>query len=153
MDIRSFVDSQIVASNRSRNVLLILSTASILAFVGFWNSKPVSWMNSRIEVLSRDLEYLKGRKLIIDQEQALAKLKAKCGDEEKARQSSTPAPTPIPSSRGPTRFPVMPMRWHAVQVWMNTFWPRSLSAWAASQLCRRAGRLRVHVFAGRRERL
>lgn len=98
MDIRSFVDSQIVASNRSRNVLLILSTASILAFVGFWNSKPVSWMNSRIEVLSRDLEYLKGRKLIIDQEQALAKLKAKCGDEEKARQSSTPAPTPIPSS-------------------------------------------------------
>ncbi len=98
MDIRSFVESQIVASNRSRNVLLILSTASVLAFVGFWNSKPVSWMNSRIEVLSRDLEYLKGRKLIIDQEQALAKLKAKCGDEEKARQSSTPAP----SNSGPS---------------------------------------------------
>jgi hypothetical protein len=93
MDIRSFVESQIVASNRSRNVLLILSTASLLAFVGFWNSKPLSWTNSRIEVLSRNLEYLKGRKSIIEKEQALAKLKAKCSDEEKTRQSSTPAPS------------------------------------------------------------
>lgn len=110
MDIRSFVESQIVASNRSRNVLLILSTASILAFVGFWNSKPLSWMNSRIEVLSKDLEYLKGRKLINDKEQALAKLKAKCGDEEKARQSSTPAPTPPPANPRPSnRAPVKPV--------------------------------------------
>lgn len=110
MDIRSFVESQIVASNRSRNVLLILSTASILAFVGFWNSKPLSWMNSRIEVLSKDLEYLKGRKLINDQEQALAKLKAKCSDEEKARQSSTPAPTPPPSNpRRSNRATVQPV--------------------------------------------
>lgn len=93
MDIRSFVESQIVASNRSRNVLLILSTASILAFVGFWNSKPLSWMNARIEVLSKDLEYLKGRKSIIEKEQTLAKLKAKCSDEEKARQSNTPVPS------------------------------------------------------------
>ena len=93
MDIRSFVESQIVASNRSRNVLLILSTASLLAFVGFWNSKPLSWTNSRIELLSRNLEYLKGRKSIIEREQALAKLNAKCSDEEKARQSSTPTPS------------------------------------------------------------
>ena len=93
MDIRSFVESQIVASNRSRNVLLILSTASLLAFVGFWNSKPLSWTNSRIEVLSRNLEYLKGRKSIIEKEQGLAELKAKCSDEEKARQSSTTVPS------------------------------------------------------------
>lgn len=109
MDIRPFVESQIVASNRSRNVLLILSTASVLAFVGFWNSKPLSWMNSRIEVLSRDLEYLKGRKSIIEKDQALAKLKARCGDEEKARQSSTPAPAnPRPSNRVAVR-PLAPV--------------------------------------------
>ena len=100
MDIRSFVESQIVASNRSRNVLLILSTASVLAFVGFWNSKPLSWMNSRIDVLSRDLEYLKGRKSIIEKETALAKLKAKCSDEQKAGDASTSAPSsPAPSNR------------------------------------------------------
>jgi hypothetical protein len=107
MDIRSFVESQIAASNRSRNVLLILSTASVLAFVGFWNSKPLSWMNSRIEVLSRDLEYLKGRKSIIEKEQALAKLKAKCGDEEKAQQSSTPASSNPRSSNRTTVKPVV----------------------------------------------
>ena len=109
MELRSFVESQIVASNRSRNVLLILSTASVLAFVGFWNSKPVSWMNSRIEVLSRDLEYLKGRKSIIDKEQALAKLKDKCSDEEKARQSSTPAPSNAGPSNRTAVKPLVPV--------------------------------------------
>lgn len=110
MDIRSFVESQIVASNRSRNVLLILSTASVLAFVGFWNSKPVSWMNSRIDVLSQDLEYLKGRKSIIEKEAALAESKAKCSDEQKARESSTTAPsTPGPSNRNAIK-PLAPVK-------------------------------------------
>jgi len=38
------------ASHRSRITLLILVTASVLAFAGFWNSMKYSWLRKRIEI-------------------------------------------------------------------------------------------------------
>jgi hypothetical protein len=45
------------------------------------------------------LEYLRGRKSIIEKEAALAELKAKCSDEQKAGESSTPPSKPDRSPR------------------------------------------------------
>jgi integrase len=49
-DIKDYVAAARTSSDRGRFVLLVLITTSVLAFVAFWNSRPASWLNSRIEM-------------------------------------------------------------------------------------------------------
>ncbi len=92
-NIAPFLEAVITASNRSRNVVLILSTASILAFVGFWNSRPQNWISSRVTFASNNVEYLKGRKLLKENEAKLEQLNKNCLDLKK--NEATPTPTPV----------------------------------------------------------
>jgi hypothetical protein len=49
-DIKDYVAAARTSSDRGRFVLIVLITTSVLAFVAFWNSRPASWLNSRIEM-------------------------------------------------------------------------------------------------------
>ncbi|HQU81710.1 MAG TPA: hypothetical protein PKY59_01205 [Pyrinomonadaceae bacterium] len=94
-NIEPFLNAVILASNRSRSVVLILSTASILAFVGFWNSKPDNWISARVNFASNNVEYLKSRKVLKEKETLLKQLEEKC----LSSRQVIPTPTPtIPKS-------------------------------------------------------
>ena len=41
------------ASRRVRYVLMVIVTASIIAFAGFWNARDFGWKNRRLELLSK----------------------------------------------------------------------------------------------------
>jgi hypothetical protein len=84
--IAPFLDALVAASSRSRNVLVILSTASVLAFVGLWNSAPKNWVDSRINTTATNIEYLEARKSIWDINQRLKELADPCEKETKEKE-------------------------------------------------------------------
>lgn len=53
-----FIEGTITAAARFRRVLIVLITASVLAFGAFWNSREGSWLNSRVATASMAKEYL-----------------------------------------------------------------------------------------------
>lgn len=54
-----YIDGTITAATRFRRVLIVMITASVLAFGAFWNSWEGSWPNSRVEVAHDANEYFK----------------------------------------------------------------------------------------------
>lgn len=48
--ISAYLDAVGDASRRSRITLIIMVTASVLSFAGFWNSSQMSWLAKRIQV-------------------------------------------------------------------------------------------------------
>jgi len=45
-----FLEATIASSARFRRVLIVLIVTSVLAFCAFWNARPGSWLNSRVQV-------------------------------------------------------------------------------------------------------
>lgn len=51
-DFEDYMTAAIYASDRSRRVLLVMITASVLAFAAFWNSRDDSWIRDRIDCVA-----------------------------------------------------------------------------------------------------
>lgn len=96
--ISPFLEAVIIASNRSRNVLLILSTASILALIGVINTRPFNWMTERISFTTNNIEFLRANKEIKEKEQKIAELTEECRNSNRLA-----APTPTPTTRRNTQ--------------------------------------------------
>ncbi|MDQ2922650.1 MAG: hypothetical protein M3R52_13695, partial [Acidobacteriota bacterium] len=58
-EIKQHLDATTASSSRGRRVLIVLITASVLAFGAFWNSRQGSWINSRVRVASSADKYLR----------------------------------------------------------------------------------------------
>ncbi|MGB8508515.1 MAG: hypothetical protein WCD76_08915 [Pyrinomonadaceae bacterium] len=54
-DIKQYIEAAAEATERSRRVLIILITASVLALVTTWNSREGSWFNERYRLISAAL--------------------------------------------------------------------------------------------------
>lgn len=54
-DIKQYIEAAAGATQRSRRVLIILITASVLALVATWNSRTASWFNERYRVTAAAL--------------------------------------------------------------------------------------------------
>jgi hypothetical protein len=57
-----YIEATIAASSRFRRVLIVMVTASILAFGAYWNSRDEGWFNSRIVAARRGEAYLSLKK-------------------------------------------------------------------------------------------
>ncbi|HKP71391.1 MAG TPA: hypothetical protein VJT82_00540, partial [Pyrinomonadaceae bacterium] len=51
-DIKQYIKAAAEATERSRRVLIILITASVLALVAVWNSRQASWFNERYRLIN-----------------------------------------------------------------------------------------------------
>jgi hypothetical protein len=49
-DIHDYLEASWASSNRARFLLVLVITASILAFTAFWNSHQKSWLNRRLHL-------------------------------------------------------------------------------------------------------
>lgn len=51
-DVKQYVDAAVDATERSRKVLIVLITASVLTLVATWNSRPASWFHERTRLVN-----------------------------------------------------------------------------------------------------
>lgn len=56
--LKPFIDSTVDAAARFRRVLIVMITASVLAFGAYWNSRDKGWFNSRIVAARKGEAYL-----------------------------------------------------------------------------------------------
>lgn len=89
--LKPFIESTIAASTRFRRVLIVMITASILAFGAFWNSLDETWFNTRIAAARKGealltLERINERLKVIEKE--LAHIQERDGQklDDQARQ-------------------------------------------------------------------
>lgn len=82
-----FIEATITAATRFRQVLIVLITASVLAFGAFWNARQGSWLNSRVEMARKGKKYLAAKDTLELIEADLEKLKL-----EKLKEETSPVP-------------------------------------------------------------
>lgn len=74
--IKQYIDASAESADRARFVLVVMITASVLAFVAVWNSHQRGWLNSRLTKATHALKFYtepdeKGRRTLIVGEEAL----------------------------------------------------------------------------------
>lgn len=89
-ELKQSIEATTSSSSRGRRVLIVLITASVLAFGAFWNSRQGSWINSRVRVASGaekllrlNKEYYAGGTTEQRKEEIVRELQSKIYDEPK----------------------------------------------------------------------
>jgi hypothetical protein len=56
--IEEYITVAAAAAHRGRSILIVMITASILAFSAFWNSRQGSWLNSRLRLATEGAQWM-----------------------------------------------------------------------------------------------
>lgn len=63
--VMAYIEATASAANRSRDIIVLMTIASVLIFGAFWNSRQASWLNRRVAVARNAIRVLQLRKTLV----------------------------------------------------------------------------------------